>query len=270
MSDTESIAGKPKRFLDRIMDSRSRVIVGRQRRPGSLVKMKRLIDTRPKFFATASFDELSGTKKIQRDKWSAAFWQYLDQDPEARQIVHRWQKAGCDPRNIAFTIHRYVFGYSNKLIAERKKRKKKTKKVLAAAIRSLHDLENLLRIYEQHADADRFAKERKLLEELLSRVTLAFGTKRLGTSRSWTDLAIVEGLVFEATQKPPSAREIVCLIKAGRRAAGQLSDPWEMDPAIIRKGLKNFKRNNLSENGLWTNPSSFLMSKRPVVRRKRR
>jgi hypothetical protein len=232
--------------------------------------MKRQRDTGSKFFSTVSFDELSGTKKIQRDKWWSAFWQYLDQNPEAGQIVHRWQKAGCDPRSIVFTIHRYVVGYSKKLIADRKKRKKKTKKILASAIRSLHDLEDLHRIYEQHADADRFAKERKLLEERLSRTTLAFGTKHLGTSRSWTDLAIVEGLVFEATQQPPSAREIVCLIKAGRRAAGQVLDPWEMDPAIIRKGLKNFKKNNPSECGLWTNPSSFLMSNRPAARRKRR
>jgi hypothetical protein len=111
--------------------------------------MKRQRDTRAKFFSTASFDELSGTKKIQRDNWWAAFWQHLDQDPEAGQIVHRWQKAGCDARTIAFTIHRYVFGYSNKLIAERKKRKKKTKKVLAAAIRSLRELEDLDRIYER-------------------------------------------------------------------------------------------------------------------------
>jgi hypothetical protein len=170
--------------------------------------MKRKRDTRSKFFSTASFDKLSGTKKIQRDNWSAAFWQYLDQNPEAGQIVHRWQKAGCDPRNIAFTIHRYVFGYSNKLIADRKKRKKKIKKILAAAIRSLRDLEDQYRIYGQHADADRFAKEKKLLEEQLSRIPLAFGTKRFGTSRSWTDLAIVEGLVFETTGQPPSLERL--------------------------------------------------------------
>ena len=252
------------------MELRSCMIVGRYRRPGSLVKMKRQRDIRSKSFSTASLDQHSGTTKIQRDKWWAGFWRYLDQNPEVGQIVRRWQKAGCDPRNIAITIHRYVVGYSNKLLADRKKRKKKTKKILAAAIRSLHELEDLYRVYEQHADADHIAKERKLLEERLTRIKLAFGTKRLGTSRSWTDLAIVEGLVFEATQRPPSAREIVCLIKAGRHAAGQVSDSWEMDPAIIRKGLKNFKKKNPSEYGLWTNPSSLLLSNRLAVRRKRR
>lgn len=194
----------------------------------------------------------------------------MDQNPEAGQIVRRWKKAGCDPRNIAITIHRYVIGFSNKLLADRKKRKKETRKTLAAAIRSLHDLEDLYRNYEQHADADRIATERKLLEERLSRIALAFGTKRLGTSRSWTDLAIVEGFVFEATQRPPSAREIVYLIKAGRHAAGQVSDSWETDPTIIRKGLKNFKKNNPAEYRLWTNPSSVLLSNHPAVRRKRR
>jgi len=219
--------------------------------------MKRQKDMTSKFFSTASFDELSGTKKIQRDKWWAAFWQYLDQNPEAGQVVRRLQKAGCNPSNIAIVIHRFVIGFSNKLLADRKKRKKKTKKILAIAIRSLHALEDLHRIYEQHADADRIAKERKLLEERLSRIKLAFGTKRLGTSRSWTDLAIFEGLVFEATQRPPSAREIVCLIKAGREAAGQKADSWETNPVNIRKGLKNFKKNNPLEYRLWTNPSSL-------------
>lgn len=218
--------------------------------------------------SSASFDKRSGTRKIERDKWWAAFWRYLDENPDVGQIVRRWQKAGCDPRNIARTIHRYVIGYSNKLIADRKKRKKRTKKVLAAAIRSLVDLEDLCRLYEQHKDADRVAKERIRLKEQLSRIPLAFGTKRLGISRSWTDLAIIEGLVFETTQQRPLAREIVCLIKAGRTAAGQVSDPWEMDPAIIRKGLKNFKKRNPSERGLWTNPSSLLKD-RPVVKRKR-
>jgi hypothetical protein len=220
------------------------------------------------FLSNASFDKHSGTRKIERDKWWAAFWRYLGKNPDVGQIVRRWQEAGCDPRNIAITIHRYVIGYSNKLLVDRKKRKKRTRKVLDAAIRSLVDLEDLCRLYEQHGDADRFAKERKLLEQRLSRIPLAFGTKRLGISRPWTDLAIIEGLVFERTQQRPLAREIVCLIKAGRTAAGQVSDPWEMDPAIIRKGLKNFKKRNPSERGLWTNPSSLLKN-RPVVKRKR-
>ena len=182
--------------------------------------MKRRKNMRSEVLSSASFDQRSGTGKIERDKWWAAFWRYLKKNPDVGQIVRRWQKAGCDPRNIAITIHRYVIGYSNKLLADRKKRKKRTRKVLAAAIRSLVDLEDLCRLYEQHGDADRFAKERKLLEERLSRIPLAFGTKRLGFSRPWTDLAIIEGFVFEVTQQRPSAREIVCLIKAGRTAAG--------------------------------------------------
>jgi len=219
--------------------------------------MKRQRDMRSKFFSTESIDELSSTTKIQRDKWWAAFWRHLDQNPEAGQIMRRWQKAGCDPRKIAIVIHRFVTGYSDKLLVDRKKRKKKAKKYFAAAIRSLHNLEDLYRIYEQYAEADRIAKERKLLEERLSRIALAFGTKRFGTSRSWTDLAIVEGLVFEAMKRRPSAREIVRLIQAGRHAAGQVSDSWEMNPVIISKGLKNFKRNNPLEYRLWTKPSSL-------------
>jgi|HubBroStandDraft_2_1064218.scaffolds.fasta_scaffold05794_4 hypothetical protein len=231
--------------------------------------MKRRKNTRSELLLNASFDERSGTRKIEWGKWWAGFWRYLDENPEVGQIVRRWQKAGCDPRNIAITIHRYVIGYSNKLLVDRKKRKKRTKKVLAAAIRSLVDLEDLYRLYEQREDAERCAKERKLLEERLLRIPLAFGTKRLGTSRPWTDLTIIEGFVFEVTQQRPSAREIVCLIKAARTAAGQVSDPWEMDPAIIRKGLKNFKKRNPSERGLWTNPSNLLMDSAPAINRKR-
>jgi hypothetical protein len=230
-------------------------MVGRQRRRSSLLGMKCRRDMRSKFFPTGSSDELSGTTKIQRERWWAAFWQYLDRNPGVGQLVHGWQQAGCDPRNIAVAIHRFVTGCSNKLHADRKKRKKITLKILAAAIRSLQDLEELDRIYEQHPEADRIAVERKLLEERLSRVKFAFDTKRLGTSRSWTDLAMVEGFVFEVTGRPPSAREIVCLIKAGRHTAGQLSDSWKMDPVIIAKGLRNFKKNNPLEFGLWTKPS---------------
>lgn len=231
--------------------------------------MKRRKNTRSESLLNASFDERSGTRKIERDKWWAAFWQYLDENPDVGRIVHRWQKAGCDPKRIAITIHRYVIGYSNKLLADSKKRKKKTKKILTAAIRSLPALENLSRLYEQHEEADRFAKERKLLEGRLLRIPLAFGTKRLGVSRPWTDLTIIEGLVFEATKQRPSAREIVRLIKAARTAAGHVPDPWEMDPAIIRKGLKNFKKRNPSERGLWTNSSSLLMDNPPIIGRKR-
>jgi len=231
-------------------------------------KMERRKNKSSGSLSNARFDERSGTSEIEREKWWEAFWQYLDENPDVGQVVRRWQETGCDPRKIAITIHRFVIGYSNKLLADRKKRKKKARKVLAAGIRSLRDLENLSRLYEQHEEADRFAKERKLLEERLSRIPLAFGTKRVGVSRPWTDLVIFEGLVFEATKQRPSAREIVRLIKAARSAAGQAPDPWEMDPAIIRKGLKNFKKRNPSDHGLWTSPSSFLMDNPPAVGRK--
>jgi hypothetical protein len=197
--------------------------------------MKRRKNMRSEFLSSASFDKRSGTRKIERDKWWAAFWRYLDENPDDGQIVRRWQKAGCDPRNIAITLHRYVIGYSNKLLVDRKRRKKRTRKVLAAAIRSLVDLEDLGRLYEQHEDADRYAKEKSFLKSGYRVSPLAFGTKRLGVSRPWTDLAIIEGLAFETTQQRASAREIMCLIKAGRTAAGQVSDSWEMDPEIVRK-----------------------------------
>jgi hypothetical protein len=176
--------------------------------------------------STLSFDEFSGTSKAERDKWWAAFWRYLDQNPKIGKIVRRWQNAGCDPRNIAIAIHRYVIGYSDKLLAKRKERKRRTKKILADAIRSLRPLETLYRADGQLADADRIANEISLLEERISRIPVAFGTKRLGTSRSWTDPAMIEGFVFEATGQRPTGREIASLIKAGRSAAGQVSNPW--------------------------------------------
>jgi hypothetical protein len=43
----------------------------------------------------------------------------------------------------------------------------------------------------------------------LSRSRHAFSTKRLGVSRSWTELAMIEGFVFEATSLRPTAAEIV-------------------------------------------------------------
>jgi hypothetical protein len=39
------------------------------------------------------------------------------------KILHRWQKGGCDLRNVAISIHRYRFGHLNKLAAYRKLRR---------------------------------------------------------------------------------------------------------------------------------------------------
>jgi hypothetical protein len=207
--------------------------------------------------SSINLDALSGTTKAQRDKWWQAFWQYLDQNRKAGEIVRRWQRAGCDPRKLAVTVHRYV-GYSARLPEQRKKRAENAKTTLRAAVRAFRDLETLYRAYNQTAAADRIIKEANLVKELLSRSGRAFGTKRLGTSRSWTDLAMTEGFVFEATKLPPTAQEIVCLIKAGRYAAGQQPDSWETDSTNIRKGLKNFKKNNPLQSWLWTNPSKPL------------
>jgi hypothetical protein len=87
--------------------------------------------------STAIINEISGTTKVQRDKWSRAFWKYLDENPDTGEFVRGWQKAGCDPRNIAVSMHRYVFGYLSKLDADRKERKKKSKDILTAAVQSI-------------------------------------------------------------------------------------------------------------------------------------
>jgi len=209
-------------------------------------------------FATAIVDEFSGTTKVQRDKWIKAFWRYLDENSDTGEIVRRWQKAGCDPRNIAISIHRYVIGHSSKLHAHRKQRKNKAEEILTSAVRSFRDLETLYRVYDQIDDANRIADEARLAQGTLSRIASAFNTKRLGVSRSWTHLAMIEGFVFEATQQRPTPQEFVSLTKAGREAAGQKANSWETDPVNIRKGLKTFKKNNPLQSWLWTTPSRPL------------
>lgn len=174
-------------------------------------------------FSTAIVDEFSGTTKDQRDKWIKAFWQRLDENPDNGAIVRRWQKAGCDPRKIAITIHRYVIGYSSKLNAQRKERREKAEETLKTAVQTLRDLETLYRVYDQVEAADRIANEARVAQEVLARVKSAFNTKRLGVSRSWTDLAMIEGFVLEATKQPPTPQELVSLIKAGRESRGSKS-----------------------------------------------
>jgi hypothetical protein len=208
--------------------------------------------------STANINELSGTTKVQRDEWIKTFWQYLDVNTDTGEILRRWQKAGCDPRNIAISVHRYVIGYLSKLDADRRKRKKRTKGIFTAAVLSSRDLGELYRFHGRFDAADRITTEARLVQDALSRIDCAFSTKRLGSSRSWTDLAMIEGFVFEATNQRPTAQELVSLIKAGRESNGKKADSWETDPVIIRKGLKNFKKNNPLQSWLWTNPSKPL------------
>jgi len=205
--------------------------------------------------STSIVNEFSGTTKDQRDKWIRAFWRHVDENPDSAKILRGWQKSGCDLRSIAISIHRYVFGYLSKLDADRKVRKKKAKNILTAAVRSLRDLEALYRLYNQFEAAARIANEVKFAQDALSRSGSAFGTKRLGVGRSWSDLAMIEGFVFEAIGQRPTAQELVSLIKAGRQAADQNVDSWETNPVNIHKGLKNFKKNNPLQSWLWTTPS---------------
>jgi hypothetical protein len=205
-------------------------------------------------FSIAIVDEFSGTTKAQRDEWRRAYRKYLDENPNTRAIVQRWQIAGCDPRKIALSIHLYVVN-SSTLNAQRKAREKKAKEILLAAVRCLSDLETLYRVFEQLDAANRIANEIRFAEQTLLRSKLAFNTKRLGVSRPWTHLATIEGFVFEATRQRPTPGELVSLIRAGRAAAGQNADSWETNPVNIRKGLKNFKKNNPLQSSLWTTPS---------------
>jgi hypothetical protein len=97
--------------------------------------------------STSMVDEFSDTSKVQRDKWSRPFWKYLDENLETGEIIRRWQKAGCDPRNIAISIHRYLFGYLRKLEVDRKKRKKNPKDIITTAVRSSRNLDGIGRVH---------------------------------------------------------------------------------------------------------------------------
>jgi hypothetical protein len=206
----------------------------------------------------SKFNRLSGTTKRQRNKGLKTFWFYLDKNPETGNIVRRWKRNGCDPTNIAITIQRYVLGYSSRLNAQRKERGRVTKRTLLKALSSLRDLAKLYRSYGQLELVASIENDRKLVRRLLSKTGAAFSTKRLGISRSWSDLAMIEGFVFEATRERPTPKDLVLLIKAGREAHGQKPDPWETNPVNIRKGLKTFKKNNPVSAPLWTNPSHMF------------
>lgn len=43
--------------------------------------------------STASSEEPSGAKTFERDKWLKAFRQYLKENPDAEEILRRWQKS---------------------------------------------------------------------------------------------------------------------------------------------------------------------------------
>lgn len=198
-------------------------------------------------------DEVTGTTKVQRDSWRLAFGQQLDESLEVGNIMRRWQGAGVNQEKIALMIYIYVTNPANPL-RERKARGRSAKKSLIKAIQALEDLEVLYRAGNPAA-ADRIAAERNQAQTLLSRASKSFSTKRLGVSRSWTELAKIEGLVFEATNERPTPQELVSLIRAGRYANGQQPDLWEQNPENIRKGLKTFKKNNPLQSLLWIKPS---------------
>jgi len=206
-------------------------------------------------FAITNANVSSGITKVQWDRWVKAFRQYLVENSDTAEILLRWQKAGCHPRTIVMSILQYVSGYSSERRARRNEHKKVAKKIIRAGVRSFRQLERLYLVYNQVEAANRIAEEARLAQEMLSRIESAFKAKRLGVSRSWADLAQIEGFVVEVTQKPPTPKELVSLIRAGRAAAGQKADSWETNPANIRKGLKTFKKNNPHQSSLWTNPS---------------
>jgi len=209
-------------------------------------------------FAIANVNASSDTTKIQWDNWSKAFRQYLDENPDTREILLRWQKSRCNLSAIARSIYRYVVDGSSERRARRKERMRTAKNILPAAILSFRQLEALYRVYSMEEAADRIADDARVAKETWSRIKSRLKAKRLGVSRSWTDLAMIEGFVIEATQRPPTPQELVSLIKAGRAAALQKADSWETNPVNIRKGLKTFKKNNPHQSSLWSRPSRRL------------
>lgn len=202
--------------------------------------------------------EATGTTKADRDLWWKSFWQAVDEDPETREMVRTWQSAGCDPRQIAVAMHSYVTEGTKVLNDERRERGRRAKNVFTGFAESAKEMEALHRAYGRDTEADRFAAESASADQLTARAEIAYETKRLGVSRSWTDLVKVQGLVFEATGVDATAPQIVKLIRVARRAAGQDADAWETNAASIRKGLNGFRQRNPLQAWLWTNPSQPL------------
>lgn len=209
-------------------------------------------------FAIANVNASADTTKIQWDNWFKAFRQYLDENPDTREILLRWQKSGCKPTAIAISIYQYVVDRSSERRARRKELARTAKNILPAAILSFRQLESLYRVYGMEEAADRIADEARLAKDTWSRIKSGLKAKRLGVSRSWADLATIEGFVVEATLQPPTPQELVSLIKAGRAAALRKADSWETNPVNIRKGLKTFKKNNPHQSSLWSRPSRWL------------
>lgn len=178
-----------------------------------------------------------------------AFGKYLDDNPDAGQICRRWQLQGCNLPGIAKAFIRFVLNYPNGILG----RKRETTIILSRAISALTGLEKLSRTYKW-SEADHFASDVRLLTEWLAKVQAAFDSRRKG-NRDWRDLALVEGFVFEATETRPTPMELVVLIKAAYHAVGKVSPPWDLNPQLISKGLKTFKKNNAQESIFWTKPS---------------
>jgi hypothetical protein len=168
---------------------------------------------------------------------------------------------------IAVAMHQFVIGEDTP-IRERRSRGQLAKKVLPQAIHWMSELERFYRIMLFHEDANRIASEVRLAKERLARVSSAFDTKHLGTSRRWELLAMVEGYVFEATHALPTAAEIVELITAARFALGGKPEPWDTEE-LVSKGLRKFKENNPDKSVLWTNPSSHFRATAVPLSQKR-
>lgn len=209
-------------------------------------------------FAIANVNASSDTTNIQSDIWFKAFLRYLDENPDTREILLRWKKSRCNLSAIVRAIYRYVVDGSSERRARLKERMRTAKNIFPAAILSFSLLEAFYRVSYMEEAADHLADEARVAKETWSRIKSRLKAKRLGVSRSWADLAIIEGFVVEAIQQPPTPKELVSLIRAGRAAAGQKADFWETNPANIRKGQKTFKKNNPHQASLWSRPSRRL------------
>jgi len=193
--------------------------------------------------------------KLKRSSWWSAFWKYLDAHPELGATVRKWQSAGCDPRDIAVTMHLFV-SQDTWILDQRRSRRKLAEKTLRTAAEALAELAEFYRGQKLATDADRVQREADLTMYRLSRVPEAYGTKRLGYAQNWLALATIEGLVFEKSQTRPTPTELSRLVFAARAANGQSISTFDT-VELIGKGLRKFKRDNPNLALAWTSPSSI-------------
>ena len=66
----------------------------------------------PNIFLNRDFQRAFGYDENPTGYLDPGILAVLDENVDTGEIVHRWQNAGCDPRNIAISIHRYVMTYS--------------------------------------------------------------------------------------------------------------------------------------------------------------